>query len=213
LLLADKPFAKIATHISTAEPGDYVVSDNGWVVPLVAVTWLEDKNYNYNGDRRPRRKIFKYKVYHFPKQKKAFRAESLHRAVFNYMPGSSNNFASDGKRNRAYELSVRKIQFAQYIIKGYDPMSAARLVYPKVNNLNKLIKSLLTNDKLMNFIAEKQGLSVQEQLVRSGITYDLLANQIKAIFDLPFQPRYLSVKAKLIKSLQDLFIKAESKTD
>lgn len=183
-LKSDKPNAKIARSLADAEPGDYVAADNGWIVPLLAVKWIEDKTLRY-GDRKPRKKAYQYKVFHFPKYKKAVRVESLSSSSFNYVPSTMDNFASEGKRCRMFEMSAKKILFARHLAAGTDPMTAVHFVYPKVMNKNKLLKNLLANDKLMNSVKIIGGKSMREQLEEMGLGSQVFARRLKDILDDP----------------------------
>jgi hypothetical protein len=42
-LMEEMPNANVTKSVANAAEGDYVVSDNGWVVPLIRMTYLEDK--------------------------------------------------------------------------------------------------------------------------------------------------------------------------
>jgi hypothetical protein len=103
-LLENMPNANVTENLANAVEGDYVVSDNGWVVPLIKKTYLEDKRTRGGKKRYKSNKVFRYVVFHFPKDRKVFRADNLHNVVFNYTPKTGKNIASEEKRNRMYEL-------------------------------------------------------------------------------------------------------------
>ena len=102
-LMEEKPDANVTDNMENAIEGDYVVSDNGWVVPLIKKTYLEDKYCRGGKNRYKRNKIYRYVVFHFPKDRKVWGANNLHNVKFNYTPKTGKNIASDDKRNRMYE--------------------------------------------------------------------------------------------------------------
>ena len=181
LLRVSDADAKICNNLWEAEKGDYVVSQNGWVVPLIQVTELRNKYYKYKSQRRVRRNDVIYKVYHFPQQKICVRYNKIADYKFNYMPKNSKNIAGDGVVNRMYELSVRKIEWAQLVANGIEPATATERVYPSVWNKNSLTKTLLLNDKIYNFIMEKSGSSMKRAYKRIGVDEDYVADLLKSI--------------------------------
>ena len=102
-LMEEKPDANVTDNMENAIEGDYVVSDNGWVVPLIKNTYLEDNYCRGGKNRYKRNKIYRYVVFHFPKDRKVWGANNLHNVKFNYTPKTGKNIASDDKRNRMYE--------------------------------------------------------------------------------------------------------------
>jgi len=182
-LLEEMPNANVTENLANALEGDYVVSDNGWVAPLIRKTYLEDK-YSRGGKKRYKRnKIYKYVVFHFPKDRKVWRADNLHNVKFNYTPKTGKNIASEEKRNRMYELSARKIYWAQLVASGVELEQAMRIVYPRVVNKNKLLKQLLLNDKIMEYLAESKGISMQGAFERANLNMEYLARTLKETLD------------------------------
>jgi hypothetical protein len=182
-LLERKPNANATNNLANAIEGDYVVSDNGWVVPLIRKTYLEDKYCRGGKKRYKRNKVYRYVVFHFPKDRKVWRAENLHNVKFNYTPKTGKNIASDEKRNRMYELSARKIYWAQLVASGVEMEEAVRIAYPRVVNKNKLLKQLLLNDKIMGYMAECRGISTRQAFERANLNYEYLARTLMATLD------------------------------
>jgi len=177
------PTANILHQLRNAVAGDYIVSRNGWVVPLLTVTKIVNKYMMSGGVKRNRKTAFTNIVYQFPKQKICVRREKLDSFEFNYTPRDGKNIESTGARCRLYELSIRKIRWAQLVSEGYDPMTATSFVYPSVFNKNKLTKTLLANDKIINFIEEKNGNSRKKSFEAIGINSAYLAKEIKRILE------------------------------
>ena len=186
-LLADKPTATIAEKLSTAKTGDWIVSANGWVVPLLAIKLIEDKTIRGMGKPYMRHKFILYRVYHFPKQKVCIRDGREDLKLFNYNPKTNKNFAGDDIKCRLNELSPRKILFAQYVARGYDMNTALRLAYKNIASPGKLLKSLLSNDKLMDYLA-KFPTPEAKALERQGLTNDYVCLQLKNYLDNPKTP-------------------------
>jgi len=182
-LLERKPNANVTESLANALEGDYVVSDNGWVVPLIKKTYLVDKYCRGGKKRYKRNRVYRYVVFHFPKDRKVWRADNLHNVKFNYTPKTGKNIASEEKRNRMYELSAKKIYWAQLVASGVDMEEAARIAYPRVVNKNKLLKQLLLNDKIMDFLMESRGISTQKAFERANLNYEYLARTLMATLD------------------------------
>jgi hypothetical protein len=160
------PDAIVAKDLASAKPGEYVVSKNGWVVPLIYSTILVQCFYQYKGKRKYRKTKFYSNVYHFPKQRVCVRQEKVCNYVFNYIPKSNKNISGEDKRNRMYELSVRKLEWANYVINGIDPSIATNMVYKNLFNKNKMTKTLLLNSKLMDYIYFRK----KQRLIDLGIS-------------------------------------------
>jgi hypothetical protein len=178
-----EPEASVSNKLSEAEEGDYVVSKNGWVVPLIRKTRLVNKYYKRGGRRYKRRVEYTHTVYHFPHQRVCVSEKRLEAAEFNYKPKDSKNIASEGKRNRMYELSSRKIQWAQLVARGYDPKLATQEVYPRVMNKNRLTKSLLLNDKIIEYIESKANGGRKKYLKSIGMSVEEYIKYIKEIIE------------------------------
>lgn len=182
-LLDNDPNANIASNLENAVEGDYVVSDNGWVVPLIKKTYLEDKYCRGGKKRYKRHRTYRYVVFHFPKDKKLWRVNNLHNVKFNYTPKTSKNIASDEKRNRMYELSARKIYWAQLVASGAEIEEAVRIAYPRVVNKSKMLKQLLLNDKIMEFLSESRGISVAKGFESANLNIEYLARKLMATLE------------------------------
>jgi hypothetical protein len=182
-LLENMPNANVTENLENAVEGDYVVSDNGWVVPLIKITFIEDKHTRGGKKRYNRNWVYRYVVFHFPKDRKVFRADNLHNVVFNYTPKTGGNIGSEDKRNRMYELSARKIYWAQLVANGVELEQAMRIVYPRVVNKNKQLKQLLLNDKIMQYLAESKGISMLGAFERANLNMEYLARTLKETLD------------------------------
>jgi hypothetical protein len=183
LLLADKPDANITDKLEKALQGDYVISKNGWVVPMLQITELRNKYYKSGFERRERRKEIIYKVYHFPKQRICVKFSKISKYEFNYVPKNTKNMAGNEVVNRMYELTVRKIQWAQLVANGYDPETATLMVYPRVIAKKNLTKSLLLNYKIQDYISQKSGISWNATLEKAGMNMEYFASKIKSIIE------------------------------
>lgn len=182
-LNAHLPDAVVRTKLSEAFSGDYMVSANGWVVPILKIVDLTNKYYKVGFERRKRTKQYVRRVFHFPKQKFCVSLHKLDDVEFNYSPKNNVNISSTGVRNRMYEVTTRKIMWAQYVATGTDPVTATQLVYPNVFNKNRLTKSLLLNDKLIAFIEERSDNAFEKALNNNNLGPDFMAHTLKAIVE------------------------------
>ena len=64
-----------------------------------------------------------------------------------------------------------------------QPETATAMVYERVRNKNKLTKSLLLNDKLIEFIEEKSGGRNRNNLTKAGVDAKFLAKNLKTIIE------------------------------
>jgi len=178
-----EPHTRLRTRLSEAMAGDFVLSANGWIVPLLQTTDLVNKYYKKGFERKKRKTEYSHRVFHFPKQKFCVPMHKLDDVEFNYKPRDGKDIAGTGARNRMYEVTQRKIRWAQAVAGGMNPMSATVLVYPSVNNKNKLTKSLLLNDKLIAFIEEKTESGFRKALKKQGLDEAFIIGTLKAIVE------------------------------
>ncbi len=204
-LLHDIPEANISENLADAKEGDYVQSCNGWLVPLLQITHLDNSYYVRDTKRWKRKKTYTHRVYHFPKQKLCISENKIGQKTFNYVPASSKNISSDEKRNRMYELSKRKIQWAQFVINGISPEDATTIVYPNVFNRNALTKSLLLNEKLMNYIIDRTKKVHRHEMDNAGLTGEFILKVIKSTIEDPNENPQLRIMAMTIAN--DLIMK------
>ena len=162
---------------------------------MIKKTYIEDKYTRGQKKRYKRKRVFRYAVFQFPKDRKVWRADNLHNVKFNYSPKTSNNFASDEIRNRMYELSSKKIYWAQLVVNGMDMAQAVQVVFPRVTSPNKQLKQLLLNDKLMDFVVSKSGLDAKSAFEMNELNAQYLALKIMNILEDGDSPTALKVTA------------------
>jgi hypothetical protein len=185
-LFADQPNASIAESLEGAQPGQHVLSANGWIVPLLHRVSMSDK-WLRGKEKKPRKKQFDYTVFHFPKDRKVYRSDKLSGAIFNYNPSVSGSIASDSIHNRQYELSSRKLYWVQLVKHGVDLMYATQLAFPTDRNHEVRLKALLLNPKLMQLIVEDLD-GLKRSLATRGISEEYFAGTIQSILEAESQP-------------------------
>lgn len=173
----------ITDSLATASAGNYVISANGWVVPLLAVATLQDK-YLRGTEKRPRKNPIRYRVFNFPKDRKVFREDKLPQVIFNYTPQSYNGIASTEKQCRLYQLSPRKMLWVQLIRQGMDVIEATKKAYPNERNPDKHSKQLIANPKLIEMICAGHE-TLQGELEKRGIGTEFLAGEIDRVLHDP----------------------------
>ncbi|MBX7153841.1 MAG: hypothetical protein K1X91_02685 [Bacteriodetes bacterium] len=161
-------------------PGEYVQSDNGWIVPLISRSVIQDKFLRGSNKTKLRKTPFQYEVFNFPKDRKVFRTDKLDTAVFNYTPKHYNGIAGNDKQCRLYELSSRKMLWVQLVSNGVEPEATTRKVYPSERNIKSLTKQLIANPKIISLLIT-QDTTLRSELVNRGITLELIADEITKI--------------------------------
>lgn len=181
-LLQDNQNAKIVENLNNAKEGDYIKTNNGWIVPIIGITELVNKRTYSRGRKIDRKTFYTSKIFHLPKQKICVSLKRIEDYRFDYIPRNSKNIHTNEIKNRMWELSTRKIMWANHIKNGYTAEIATMMVYPRVKNQNKLTKMLLLNEKLMDYIFRNDD-SWRANLRNLGIDENYIMSKIKEIID------------------------------
>lgn len=147
-----------------AEIGDYVLSHNGYYIPVVNKQQLSKKTRV--GIVYRTKLVFPYYVFQFPLN------------VFADVPvifKRTLNTSYKGKGLSGQELAVLKLMES-----GYKLVDAIKHVYKK-RHFVYLIK-VLSNPRFINKI-EKIAMSLKDQIESQGINQEYIAKRIKSILD------------------------------
>lgn len=168
-------------NIWDAEEGDFVQANNGWIPPLLRKRILTSTTaLTATGKRIQRHTPIIFWEFIFPKMKWICRPEQARTKSFNYKPVTSALAASEEKRNRASELTLKRLLFCQYILEGMDPRMAALCVWPDSRNPTRIAKVLLLQPKIIHYLTTQIQMrkNMNQMLDEQGMTDEAVIGEL-----------------------------------
>lgn len=165
---------------SDAEPGDYILTDNGYYVPVLKRSIFKPKKRN--------RSTLKLTV-----PRRSF--------IFNY----DNDKGITGRYQMVYDLNTKRIEskylsirakaFANFLVNGIDLITAFKTAYASRRDLqfslHNLLEADLTNPKFYEYLRSIGFMPKESKLNKAGLDEDFLLEQLKGIISNPDEPHQL----------------------
>lgn len=155
-------------NFSDAEEGDYVKTDNGYYLPVIAKrTYVVKQNNNYvRTQLQFPRAVCNFHIYK--------PTGHINRRAFLYI--------SDPIKNKFVNLHDKYKLVAELMARGADVYDAYKLVYPKSSptNTKHMVSVMLSSEKFIEYLILKADMKkLIKSLDDAGLTYEFLAEKLK----------------------------------
>lgn len=166
-----------------AQVGDYVLSDNGYYIPVI-------RRYEYVKTTRFKEKVPRCKLT-FPFYTFNYSVDYLVDRKIIFTRALSASYS-------AYKLSGKELAILKLLKSGYSLVDCIKHVYPN-RYFMRLIR-VLSNPIFINKI-EGMAMSLKSQIESQGINHEYIAKKMKDILEAP-KPNATLVKYALETSIQ-----------
>jgi hypothetical protein len=171
-----------------AKEGDYVESDNGYVVELLRTYTVEAKKTRVGGKWYERKKPIVTRYYLFPGCRfRVYQHNDITRPPKPFHWNQRYGTIQDLYDQTGRQLTPRKMYFALLVAQGFPPDVAIKMTHndKTVHRQRTRLMEYMTCQQTLHYLSKTMTImgTLKDELIKRGITKETLADRIVTMID------------------------------